>query len=82
MTERTIPIRLFGSRRTTATIVAGLLMLGGCAPGPYSPTASLQHPGAPGRGLCVLSVVGKVYSVQKVGLTVFGNEHATAPIAD
>lgn len=59
-----------------------LAVLGGCAPEPYNiDSAALQQPGAPRRNVCVLSVVGQVFAVQKVGLTMFGNEHAATSIA-
>lgn len=67
------------------TILAslGLLIIavGGCAPGPQLVTTSLQAPGGPAGTVCVLSVVGKRFALQRVGFTVFGNSHDTVDIS-
>jgi hypothetical protein len=68
-------------RIASVSIGAASLLLGGCAPEPHIVTSALQEPGAPRRTVCVLSTVGKTFALQKVGITVFGNDHTTTGIA-
>ena len=63
-----------------AIVIALLLLVGGCADslGLPSPEASKTISGA--RSVGVISAVGHKFAVQKIGITVFGNELNEATI--
>jgi hypothetical protein len=57
-----------------SVVVALLLLVGGCAGGLGAPTADASKTIAHAKTVGVISAVGNKFALQKMGITVFGNE--------
>jgi hypothetical protein len=62
-------------------LVALLLVVGGCAGGLGAPSVEASKTIAQARTVGVISAVGHKFALQKMGITVFGNELNEVPIS-
>jgi hypothetical protein len=62
-------------------LVALLLVLGGCAGGFGAPSVEASKTIAQAKTVGVISAVGHKFALQKMGITVFGNEFNEVPIS-
>src|SRR5262245_2849348 len=70
------------ARRCLVAAFAATAALAGCAGDPLNNdllTASIAQ-GSQRKSICIISAIGDTYSLQKIGLTVFGNALDKVPI--
>jgi hypothetical protein len=83
MSMRTVRrARLVDAARCLFAAIAAAATLAGCAGDPLNNdllSASLAQ-GSPRKSVCIISAIGNTFSVQKIGITVFGNELNQAAI--
>jgi hypothetical protein len=64
-----------------SVLVALLLLVGGCAGGFGAPSVEASKTIAQARTVGVISAIGHKFALQKMGITVFGNELNEVPIS-
>src|SRR5262245_56167735 len=75
-------VRSIDAARLLFAAFAATATLAGCTSDPLNndlQTASIAQ-GSPRKSVCIVSALGDTYSVQKIGITVFGNALDKVPI--